>query len=104
MSVQNLAAQAATITCLAGLAVAHPHLPGAYITVSQHSPRALSVQLDSPAALEAWREALGVDAGLVVADRIGDRPSLEFEATVYGVDFRVYAVYTAATASAGGAA
>ncbi|MGW3148383.1 hypothetical protein ACWDG1_27685 [Streptomyces sp. NPDC001177] len=103
MSVETLGAQAALFTCLAGLAVGHPNLPAAYITISRQAPRELSVQLDSPAAVEAWREALGVDPALVVAERLGNRPSLEFDASAYGVDFHVYAAYQQATAEAGAA-
>jgi hypothetical protein len=101
VSAENLAAQAALFTCLAGLAVGHPNLPAAYVTISQHAPRELSVQLDSPSKVEAWREALGVDAGLLVVDRIGTRPSLEFNATVFGIAFHVYAAYDQAVAEAG---
>ncbi|KPI26653.1 hypothetical protein OV320_6322 [Actinobacteria bacterium OV320] len=103
MSAESLGEQAAVITCLAGLAVGHPTLPAAYITVSRHAPGELSVQLDSPGKVEAWREALGVDASLVRVDRIGTRSSLEFDATVYGVDFHVYADYEQATSEAGAA-
>ncbi|WP_217234960.1 hypothetical protein [Streptomyces sp. AC555_RSS877] len=103
MSAESLAAQAAVITCLAGLAVGHPNLPAAYFTISRHGPRELSVQLDSPSKVEAWREALGVDAALVSVDRLGERASLEFNATAYGVDFHVYAAYEQATVEAGAA-
>ncbi|MFD7458687.1 MULTISPECIES: hypothetical protein [unclassified Streptomyces] len=104
MSAETLAAQAAAFTCLAGLAVGRPALPAAYITISGHSPREVSVQLRDPSAVEAWREALDVAPERVVADRIGDRPSLEFTATAYGIDFHVYATYTPASVPAGGAA
>ncbi|MGW2821807.1 hypothetical protein ACWC24_12475 [Streptomyces sp. NPDC001443] len=104
MSTATLADQSAVFTCLAGLAATRPGLPAAYLTVSRHSPRELSVQLDSPAALEAWREALAVDPGRVVADRIGDRPSLEFTTRAFGVDFHVYAIYTPAAETLRGAA
>lgn len=103
MSAESLGEQAAVITCLAGLAVGHPTLPAGFFTISRHGPGELSVQLDSPGKVEAWREALGVDAGLVRVDRIGNRASLEFDATVYGVDFHVYAVYEQATSEAGAA-
>lgn len=101
MSASTMAAQVATLTCLAGIAVSHPNLPGAYIAASQHTPNELSVQLGSPSALEAWREALGVPADCVIADRIGDRPSLEFDATVYRIKFHVYATYEPTTVEAG---
>lgn len=100
MNTQSLAAQAPVFTCLATLAIAHPDLPAAYLTVSKHGTRELGVQLDSPTAVEAWREALGVAPDVVVADWIGGRPSLEFTATVYGIKFQVYATYTPATATA----
>ncbi|MFG2128340.1 hypothetical protein ACGFNV_11130 [Streptomyces sp. NPDC048751] len=103
MSAETLAEQAALITCLAGLAVGHPHLPAAYITISRHAPRELNVQLDSVSKVEAWREALGVDADLVCVDRLGDRSSLEFDATVHGVDFHVYTTYVSAAVEAGAA-
>ncbi|WP_328735331.1 hypothetical protein [Streptomyces bobili] len=103
MSAENLAEQAAVITCLTGLAVGHPNLPAAYVTISRHAPRELHVQLDSPSKVEAWREALGVDAALLVVDRIGDRPSLEFDATAFGIDFHVYTTYQPATVEAGAA-
>ncbi len=103
MSAESLAAQAAVITCLAGLAVGRPDLPAGYFTISRHGPRELSVQLDSPSKVEAWREALGVDAALVRVDRLGNRVSLEFNATAYGVDFHVYAAYEQATVEAGAA-
>ena len=95
-----MAAQAATLTCLAGLAVSHPNLPSAYITLSRHVPNELSVQLDSPSKVEAWREVLNVSTDKVFVDVIGGQPSLEFDATVYGVAFHVYAVYNPATAEA----
>ncbi|MFJ1973096.1 hypothetical protein ACIO93_31005 [Streptomyces sp. NPDC087903] len=100
MSAETLAGQAAVSTCLAGLAIGHPNLPAAYITLSQHTPRELGVQLDSPSKLEAWREALGVDVGLVRARRVGEQESLAFDARVYGVDFHVHAVYERDTAEA----
>ncbi|WP_413799618.1 hypothetical protein [Streptomyces iranensis] len=100
MNARTLATQTAALTCLAGLAVSHPHLPGAYITMSQHIPDELKVLLDSPSAVEAWREALHVPAETVVAGRLGDRPLLEFRATVYRVAFHVYAVYDPATLEA----
>ncbi|MFI1029830.1 hypothetical protein [Streptomyces sp. NPDC020951] len=103
MSAENLSEQAAVITCLAGLAVGHPNLPAGYFTVSRHGARELSVQLDSPSKVEAWREALGVDAGLLRVERFGGRASLEFDATVFGVDFHVYAAYEQAAAEAGAA-
>ncbi|MFM9492120.1 hypothetical protein ACKI1Q_00530 [Streptomyces galilaeus] len=103
MSAENLAEQAALFTCLAGLAVGHPNLPAAYVTISRHASRELSVQLDSPSKVEAWREALGVDAALLVVDRIGNRSSLEFDATAFGVDFHVYATYQPAPIEAGAA-
>ncbi|MGW0187345.1 hypothetical protein ACWDV7_16490 [Streptomyces sp. NPDC003362] len=104
MSAETLAAQAAVLTGLAGLAVRWPGLPAAYITASQYAPREVSVQLRDLAAVEAWREALNVAPERVIADRIGDRPSLEFTATAYGIDFHVYATYTPASVQAGGAA
>ncbi|MGD3107556.1 hypothetical protein [Streptomyces sp. YGL11-2] len=103
MSAGTMAAQAATLTCLAGIAVSHPDLPGAYFTASRIVPNELSVQLDSPSKVEAWREALNVPVEKVFADRIGDRPSLEFRATVYRVAFHVYAVYEVAAVEAGAA-
>ncbi|NEV90127.1 hypothetical protein GUR47_26235 [Streptomyces tendae] len=104
MSAETLAAQAATLTSLAGLAIGRPGLPAAYFTLSQYAPRSVSVQLRDPSAVEAWREALGVAPDRVIADRIGVRPSLEFRATACGIDFHVYAAYTPATVPAGGAA
>ncbi|SFY53192.1 hypothetical protein [Streptomyces sp. F-1] len=104
MSTPTLAAQSPVLTCLATLALARPDLPAAYLTVSAHSARDVSVQLDSPAAVEAWREALGAAPDAVVADWIGGRPSLEFTATAYGIKFEVYATYTPATTTAGEAA
>ncbi|MET7881816.1 hypothetical protein [Streptomyces avermitilis] len=103
MSAETLGEQAAVITCLAGLAVGHPTLPAGYFTISRHGLRELGVQLDSPGKVEAWREALGVDTAAVVVDRIGNGASLEFDATVYGVDFHVYAIYEQATSEAGAA-
>ncbi|MFF7748798.1 hypothetical protein ACFZCP_05985 [Streptomyces sp. NPDC007971] len=103
MNAETLATQAAVLTCLAGLAVGHPNLPGAYLTISRYTPGEVAVQLESPAAVEAWREALGVDPDKVVADRIGTQPSLEFDATAYGIDFHVYATYQPAPTEAGAA-
>ncbi|MGW2953410.1 hypothetical protein [Streptomyces eurythermus] len=93
MKAATLAEQAPTLACLASLATGHPGLPAAYITISPSALNELSVQLDSPSKVEAWREALGVTADLVFCDRIGGRPSLEFRATVFGVTFHVYAAY-----------
>ncbi|WP_263167171.1 hypothetical protein [Streptomyces sp. SCSIO ZS0520] len=93
----TLADQAATLACLANLAVGHPNLPAAYITTSRFTPRELSVQLDSPGKVEAWREALGIPAESVFESRIGNRQSLEFRASAYGVLFHVYAAYLPAT-------
>ncbi|MFF8995746.1 hypothetical protein ACF09H_38610 [Streptomyces sp. NPDC014983] len=104
MNPPTMAAQAPVLTCLATLAIARPDLPAAYLTVSAHGTRQVSVQLDGPAAVEAWREALGVAPDVVVADWIGGRPSLEFTATAYGIKFEVYATYTPATTTAGEAA
>lgn len=104
MSTPALAAQAPVLTCLATLAIARPDLPPAYFTVSRHGTREVSVQLDGPAAVEAWREALGADPDTVVNARIGARPSLEFTATAYGITFQVYATYVPATVTAGEAA
>ncbi|MET8981041.1 hypothetical protein ABZX85_36105 [Streptomyces sp. NPDC004539] len=103
MSARTLASQAAALRFLADLAETRPDLPGAYLPVSRHLPRELSVQLDSPGDLEAWREALGVAPDAVVADRIGERPSLEFHANTSGFTFHVYATYTPAAVPAGGA-
>ncbi|MFJ8717977.1 hypothetical protein ACIRD9_33215 [Streptomyces violaceus] len=103
MSAETLATQAAALTCLAGLAVGRPNLPAAYITVSGHTPGEVSVQPAGPSAVEAWREALGVDPEQLVADRIGDQPSLEFTATAYGIKFSVYTTYTPARVPAEGA-
>ncbi|WP_075737630.1 hypothetical protein [Streptomyces acidiscabies] len=104
MSAGTLASQAAALRFLADLAETRPDLPGAYLPVGQHLPRDVAVQLDSPGDVEAWREALGVDPDAVVADRIGDRPSLEFHANTSGLKLHVYAIYTPATAWVGGAA
>ncbi|MGW1722334.1 hypothetical protein ACWCQK_05260 [Streptomyces sp. NPDC002306] len=101
MSAESLAAQAAAITCLAGLAVRRPHLPAAYIVLSDHAPRELIVQLDSPVAVELWREALCVDPGRMRVNLIGDQLSLGFDASAYGLDFRVYAVFESAVVEAG---
>ncbi|MFM9495494.1 hypothetical protein ACKI1Q_17970 [Streptomyces galilaeus] len=101
MTAENLAAQAALFTCLAGLAVGRPDLPAAYVTISRFAPRELSVQLDSPSKVEAWREALGADSDLVRVDRIGNRSSLEFDASAFGIAFHVYATYEQAVAEAG---
>ncbi|MBZ4319394.1 hypothetical protein [Streptomyces huiliensis] len=90
---QALAMQAPVLARLAELAVSYPSLPGAYFCISRHCPRELSVQLDGPVAVEAWREALDVPVEEVVMRRLGDRPSLEFRAAAYGLWFHVYAVY-----------
>ncbi|MFE6686590.1 hypothetical protein ACFVFQ_08930 [Streptomyces sp. NPDC057743] len=103
MSAATMAAQAATLKCLAGIAVSYPNLPGAYFTASSVVPNELSVQLDSPSKVEAWRVALNVPVEKVFMDRIGDQLSLEFRATAYRVAFHVYAVYDAATVEAGAA-
>ncbi|MER5916960.1 hypothetical protein ABT124_43075 [Streptomyces sp. NPDC001982] len=100
MSAETLAAQAATLTCLAGIAVSHPSLPGAYFVVSSITPNKLTVQLDSPSEVEAWRDALGVSAEEIYTRRIGAQPSIEFEATAYGVTFHVWATYEPATVEA----
>lgn len=39
----------------------HPGLPNAYTVIDQHTPEAARVQVRSLAALETWRDALGVD-------------------------------------------
>jgi hypothetical protein len=96
-------AQASVLACLARIAVTHPDLPGAYLVSSKVVPNKLTVQLASPREVEAWREALGVPVEKVVLDQLGGRPSLEFEATVHGVDFHVYAAFDAATAEVAGA-
>ncbi|WP_411142564.1 hypothetical protein [Streptomyces sp. x-80] len=103
MSKGNLAAQAPLLACLADLAVSHPDLPGAYFVSSKVVPNELTVQLKSPREVEAWREALGVPVEEIFVDWLGGRPSVEFEATVHGVDFHVYAAYEAATAEVAGA-
>ncbi|MCX4765311.1 hypothetical protein OG562_30915 [Streptomyces sp. NBC_01275] len=103
MSAEDLAGQGAVITSLAGLLARHPDLPAAYFTVSRHTAGELGVQLDSPVKVEAWREALGVDVDLMRVEAFGHRSSLEFDATVHGVDFHVFAAYEQATAQAGAA-
>ncbi|MFC8202158.1 hypothetical protein ACFUTV_43300 [Streptomyces sp. NPDC057298] len=89
----TLAGQLPVLVALAGLAVSHPHLPGAYFTISDVMPTELGVQLDSPGQVEAWREALNVPAEQVILRTRDDRSALKFEATAYGMQFRVYAVY-----------
>ncbi|MET7451138.1 hypothetical protein ABZT03_04420 [Streptomyces sp. NPDC005574] len=88
-----LSEQATVLVALAGLAVSHPDLPGAYFALSEVLPRELAVQLDSPSKVEAWRAALNVPFEKVVLRRAGARTQLKFVATVYGVEFSVYAVY-----------
>ena len=91
MTARTMGEQTPVLTCLAELAARHPELPGAYITISRFIPNELSVQLDNPDKVKAWREALGISAEKVFKDRIGNRPSLEFRACAYGVMFHVYA-------------
>ncbi|MGW6263474.1 hypothetical protein [Streptomyces sp. NPDC055085] len=89
----TLSEQATVLVALAGLAVSHPHLPGAYFSTSEILPQELKVQLDSPGKVEAWRAALNVPAEQVVLRRSGERAHLKFDATVFGVEFYVYAFY-----------
>ncbi|MET7387155.1 hypothetical protein ACFYPT_20900 [Streptomyces sp. NPDC005529] len=88
-----LSEQATVLVALAGLAVSHPNLPGAYFSTSEILPRELAVQLDSPSKVEAWRTALNVPVEKVVLRRRGEQATLKFQATVYGIAFTVYAVY-----------
>lgn len=88
-----LSEQATVLVALAGLAVSHPNLPGAYFSTSEILPRELAVQLDSPSKVEAWRAALNVPVEKVALRQRGEQATLKFEATVYGVEFTVYAVY-----------
>ncbi|MFJ9104832.1 hypothetical protein ACIRJM_40955 [Streptomyces sp. NPDC102405] len=90
MTARTMGDQASTLAFLAELALKHSQLPGAYITISRFTPGELSVQLDSPGKVEPWREALGVPVEEVFEDRIGNRLSLEFRASAYGVMFHVY--------------
>ncbi|MCZ4608865.1 hypothetical protein O3S80_34930 [Streptomyces sp. Lzd4kr] len=96
-----LGEQATVLVALAGLAVSHPNLPGAYFVTSDVLPRELTVQLDSPGKVEAWRAALNVPADQVVMRKRGEQAQLKFEATAYGVEFRVYTVYEPATQAEG---
>ncbi|MFG2226135.1 hypothetical protein [Streptomyces sp. NPDC048644] len=102
MSAGTMAAQAPALSCLAGIAVSHPDLPGAYLVSSQVTANALTVQLKHPAHVEAWREALDVPAEALFMSRIGDQSSLEFQARRYEVVWHVYAV-GCTTETAGGA-
>ncbi|MGW0600633.1 hypothetical protein ACWD11_26385 [Streptomyces sp. NPDC002776] len=92
-----MAEQATVLVALAGLAVSHPNLPGAYFSFSDVLPDEVGVQLDSPNKVEAWREALNVPADQVTIRIRDERVTLRFEVTAYGVQFRVYAVYDTTT-------
>ncbi|MFD8047670.1 hypothetical protein ACFV5E_30090 [Streptomyces chartreusis] len=96
-----LGEQATVLVALAGLAVSHPNLPGAYFVTSDILPRKLAVQLDSPGKVEAWSAALNVPTDQVVMRKRGEQAQLKFETTAYGVEFCVYAVYDPATQAEG---
>ncbi|MET9886239.1 hypothetical protein ABZZ20_24510 [Streptomyces sp. NPDC006430] len=91
-----LTAQTAVFAALAQLAELHPDLPGAYITTSHITPAEASVLLDSPADLEAWRQATHSDAGDVqLTDLKGDR-QLRFTAPFGRITLRVFTVFAPA--------
>ncbi len=92
-----LHAQTAVFTALAQLAELHPNLPGAYITTSQITPTEATVLLDSPADLEAWRQATHTDADDVqLRDLNGDRQLL-FTALFGRIALRIYTVFAPAS-------
>lgn len=70
----SFAEQEPAVSALAAMAEAFGHLPPAHITVSQpDAGGALHIQMRTPAAFEAWREALGLDAqGVVLRSNGGD--------------------------------
>ncbi|MYV78688.1 hypothetical protein GT352_32965 [Streptomyces sp. SID1046] len=88
-----LTAQVAVFAMLAGLAELHPTLPGGYITTSQCTPAEAHVLLDSPADLEAWRQATHTDVLDVQLTEASDGRKLLFAATVGRIGLRVFTVF-----------
>ncbi|MFJ6784645.1 hypothetical protein [Streptomyces yangpuensis] len=88
-----LTAQVAVFTVLAGLAELHPSLPGGYITTSQCTPAETHVLLDSPADLEAWRQATHTDVLDVELTEVSGERKLRFAASVGRIVLRVFTVF-----------
>jgi len=102
----KLSAQAPALATIIRVAQQNPGLPGAYIVSSSVVPGELTIQLDSVAEVEAWREALHVAAGDVICtDRGSEGHSwLEFWAAVEETSVHVYTRFTVAAREAEGAA
>lgn len=87
----TLAEQARAFAALGRITELNPGLPAAYITLSYVVPDAIEVQAQSFAAMEAWREALGVVPGEVEPGNCApERHHVQFETSVDGVSVRVY--------------
>nr|WSW45376.1 hypothetical protein OG296_20860 [Streptomyces sp. NBC_01001] len=91
-----LTAQTAVFAALAQLAELHPDLPGAYIATSHITPAEVSVLLDSPADLEAWRQATHTDAVDVQLTELKDDRKLSFTAPLGRITLRVFTVFAPA--------
>jgi hypothetical protein len=102
----TIGAQAAGLAVIARLAEQHPDMPAAYIVSSFVTPGEVTIQLDSIADVEAWREALHVAATEVTCKTHGSagQSRLEFRAAVEGIACDVYAPFTVAAPEAEGAA
>ncbi|AXE26384.1 hypothetical protein C0216_25605 [Streptomyces globosus] len=96
-----LTAQTAVFAALVQLAQSHPELPGAYITTSQITPSEAHVLLDSPADLEAWRQATHTDALDVQLKDLRGENQLLFTAPVGRITLKVYTLFAPAPAAVG---
>nr|WSX78217.1 hypothetical protein OH826_32855 [Streptomyces sp. NBC_00899] len=97
-SPELVAAQTNALGTLLRLIDAHPELPGAYFVSHCFEPQRVDVQLDSPSALEAWREALNLPTDAIEPKAFPDpdRRELEVSAVIGTATIRVYAIFTPA--------
>lgn len=89
---RTLGSQVNAFLAAALLAERFPQFDGAYVSFSKHYPDQVVVQVDSLSALEAWREALGVDPAEVQSLRIGSDTELTFDVSVHRATVRVYVI------------